>query len=73
MPFRKSHGLTEPSARAEMTSPRADSDLLIILASSSTVPSAPVLPTCQIHTRGWVVEVGKYNTLKESFDEQKYY
>lgn len=37
--------LTEPSARAEMTFPREDKDLLIILASSSTVPSAPVLPT----------------------------
>ena len=37
--------LTEPSARAEMTIPSEDRDLLIILASSSTVPSAPVFPT----------------------------
>lgn len=39
--------LTEPSARAEMTFPSEDRDLLIILASSSTVPSAPVLPTLE--------------------------
>lgn len=39
--------LTVPSARAEITFPRADSDLLIFLASSSTAPSAPVLLTCQ--------------------------
>lgn len=37
--------LTEPSARAEMTLPSADRDLLMFLASSSTAPSAPVLPT----------------------------
>lgn len=44
--------LTEPSAKAEMTFPSEDRDLLIILASSSTVPSAPVLPTfeTQINT-----------------------
>jgi hypothetical protein len=35
-----------PSARAEMTFPRAESDLLMFLASSNTVPSAPVLLTC---------------------------
>lgn len=36
-----------PSANAEMTLPNADSDLLMFLASSSTVPSAPVLDTCE--------------------------
>ena len=36
---------TVPSARAEMTLPRADKDLLIFLASSKTSPSAPVLLT----------------------------
>ena len=39
--------LTVPSASAEITFPRADSDLLIFLASSSTAPSAPVLLTYQ--------------------------
>lgn len=34
-----------PSARADMTFPRAESDLLMFLASSNTVPSAPVLLT----------------------------
>lgn len=43
--------LTVPSARAEITFPRADSDLLIFFASSSTAPSAPVLLTCQGVTR----------------------
>ena len=38
-------GLTVPSASAEMTLPRADSDLLMFLASSNTAPSAPVLLT----------------------------
>ena len=47
--------LTEPSARAEMTIPSEDRDLLIILASSSTVPSAPVLPTCETHKHGRVL------------------
>jgi hypothetical protein len=37
--------LTFPSAKAEMTLPSADRDLLMFLASSSTVPSAPVLLT----------------------------
>lgn len=37
--------LTLPSARAEMTFPRDDRDLLMFLASSSTAPSAPVLLT----------------------------
>lgn len=37
--------LTVPSARAEMTFPRDDRDLLMFLASSSTAPSAPVLLT----------------------------
>jgi len=36
---------TCPSANAAMTLPRADSDLLMFLASSSTDPSAPVLHT----------------------------
>lgn len=39
--------LTLPSARADMTLPRADRDLLMFLASSSTAPSAPVLLTCK--------------------------
>lgn len=49
--------LTEPSAKAEMTFPSEDRDLLIILASSSTVPSAPVLPTCktQKHRRVCII------------------
>uniref|UniRef100_A0A182J2R4 Uncharacterized protein n=1 Tax=Anopheles atroparvus TaxID=41427 RepID=A0A182J2R4_ANOAO len=34
-----------PSARAEITLPSADSDLLMFFASSSTVPSAPVFDT----------------------------
>ena len=34
-----------PSVRLMMTRPRAESDLLMFLASSSTVPSAPVLDT----------------------------
>jgi hypothetical protein len=37
--------LTVPSAKAEITFPRADKDLLIFLASSRTAPSAPVLLT----------------------------
>lgn len=37
--------LTLFSANAEMTFPRADNDLLIFFASSSTAPSAPVLLT----------------------------
>lgn len=43
--------LTEPSARAEMTFPNDDKDLLIIFASSRTVPSAPVLPTFESQTQ----------------------
>lgn len=39
--------LTFPSARAAMTFPRADNDLLMFFASSSTDPSAPVLLTCR--------------------------
>lgn len=39
--------LTVPSASAEITLPRADRDLLMFFASSSTAPSAPVLLTCQ--------------------------
>lgn len=39
--------LTVPSAKAEITFPRADKDLLIFLASSRTAPSAPVLLTCE--------------------------
>lgn len=38
-------GLTVPSAKAEMTFPRADRDLLIFFASSRTAPAAPVLLT----------------------------
>jgi len=37
--------VTCPSANAAMTLPKADSDLLIFLASSNTDPSAPVLLT----------------------------
>lgn len=33
------------SANADITFPKADNDLLIFLASSNTVPSAPVLLT----------------------------
>lgn len=39
--------LTVPSAKAAITFPRADKDLLIFLASSRTAPSAPVLLTYQ--------------------------
>lgn len=39
--------LTVPSAKAEITFPRADKDLLMFLASSRTAPSAPVLLTYQ--------------------------
>ncbi len=39
--------LTEFSAKADITLPRDDRDLLIFLASSSTEPSAPVLLTCE--------------------------
>lgn len=42
---------TVPSASAEMTFPRADRDLLMFLASSSTAPSAPVLLTWHTYTR----------------------
>ena len=38
--------LTVPSAKAEITFPRADKDLLMFIASTRTVPSAPVFPTC---------------------------
>ena len=34
-----------PSAKADITLPKAERDLLIFLASSKTVPSAPVLET----------------------------
>jgi hypothetical protein len=37
--------ITVPSAKADITFPRAERDLLIFLASSSTDPSAPVLLT----------------------------
>ena len=46
-----------PSASAEITFPRADRDLLIFLASSSTAPSAPVLLTYQ-GTKGECVMSG---------------
>lgn len=39
--------LTLPSARAAMTLPRAERDLLMFLASSRVEPSAPVLLTCK--------------------------
>ncbi len=39
--------LTEFSAKADITLPRDDRDLLMFLASSSTEPSAPVLLTCE--------------------------
>lgn len=44
----KKKTLTLLSAKAEMTFPRADKDLLIFLASSNTAPSAPVLLTYTI-------------------------
>lgn len=50
-PLMKCNCLTDPSARAEMTIPSEDRDLLIILASSSTVPSAPVFPTFETQTQ----------------------
>ena len=39
--------LTVPSVRALITMPSAESDLLIIFASSSCCPDAPVLRTCR--------------------------
>ena len=45
----KAVSLTVPSARAEMTFPRDDRDLLMFLASSSRAPSAPVLLTWTSH------------------------
>ena len=45
--IRLGQNLTVPSAKAEMTFPKADSDLLMFLASSRTAPSAPVLLTWQ--------------------------
>lgn len=44
--FQNRNTLTLFSAKAEITFPRADKDLLMFLASSSTAPSAPVLLTC---------------------------
>lgn len=44
---------TVPSAKAEMTFPRADRDLLMFLASSSTAPSAPVLLTWHRYAHRW--------------------
>lgn len=43
--------LTDPSARAEMTLPSDDRDLLMFLASSNTAPSAPVLLTWEERDR----------------------
>lgn len=45
--FESLYGMCDlfPSANAEITLPKAESDLLMFLASSSTVPSAPVLDT----------------------------
>lgn len=45
--FESRYGMCDllPSANAEITFPKADNDLLIFLASSRTVPSAPVLDT----------------------------
>lgn len=40
-----------PSASAEITLPRAESDLLMFFASSKTVPSAPVFDTWKITKR----------------------
>lgn len=47
--FESLYGMCDllPSANAEMTLPKAESDLLMFFASSSTVPSAPVLDTCK--------------------------
>lgn len=41
---------TVDSAKAEITFPRADRDLLMFLASSSSAPSAPVLLTWHRYT-----------------------
>ena len=43
--FMNINQLTFPSAKAEITFPSADNDLLIFFASSRTIPSAPVLLT----------------------------
>lgn len=53
--------LTEPSAKADITLPRDDRDLLMFLASSSTAPSAPVLLTCE--------RMQEFNTLCSCFTE----
>lgn len=51
-PIHKHIAVTVPSANAAMTFPKADNDLLIFFASSNTVPSAPVLLTCNRTIRG---------------------
>lgn len=53
--------LTEPSAKADITLPRDERDLLMFLASSSTAPSAPVLLTCE--------RMQEFNTLCSCFTE----
>ena len=47
--FMNINQLTFPSAKAEITFPSADNDLLIFFASSRTIPSAPVLLTYKIN------------------------
>lgn len=42
-----------PSAKADITFPRADKDLLMFLASSRTAPSAPVLLTLKTNSTSW--------------------
>lgn len=50
---------TLPSAKAAMTLPRADSDLLMFLASSRTAPSAPVLLTYEDQCQQVVMKMEK--------------
>lgn len=62
--------LTVPSAKAEITFPRADKDLLIFLASSRTAPSAPVLLTYQ-GTEKAVMTVRAQNRKSERTEGQQ--
>lgn len=57
--------LTVPSAKAEITFPRADKDLLIFFASSRTAPSAPVLLTYQREEENSELALDSKNTEEE--------
>ncbi len=62
---------TVPSARAEMTLPKAERDLLMFLASSNTAPSAPVLLTCsQKHQIRASAATNEVNMNKELIKSQ---